>query len=309
MPRERTRAQHLERLILLGLTLSLPTLSLVPLGGLYLWERGWLLHWALGTLMAVGAFALAERLLGTRPAELAPDGPPTNDETPYRAGSPAARAWSDVQSFARSIEPAKIDDMQAVMDLGVATITRVARRMHPERHDAVWNFTIPEALSISEAVSRRFSCFVLENIPFSDRLTVAQLRSAYRWRGAIGAAEHAYNLWRLLRLANPATAVTNEARERLSRAAFGWGREQLIGRLSRAYIEEVGRTAIALYDGGDAREGGLADPGNPGESSGSAGASPAAATSVVEPNEGGSVLRVRSPEGRRSKLKFLNKGN
>ena len=52
-----------------------------------------------------------------------------------------------------------------------------------------------------------------------------------------------------VRLVNPATAITNEARERLSRALFQWGREHVMRRLVEAYVEEVGRAAIDLYGG------------------------------------------------------------
>ena len=51
------------RYILIATALLLPTLSLVPLGGLYLWEKGYILWWALAALICVGAVALMQRLL------------------------------------------------------------------------------------------------------------------------------------------------------------------------------------------------------------------------------------------------------
>jgi hypothetical protein len=48
---------------------------------------------------------------------------------------------------------------------------------------------------------------------------------------------------------NPATAVTYEMRERLSKSIFQWVRETITGRLSRAYVGEVGAAAVDLYSG------------------------------------------------------------
>jgi predicted GTPase len=48
---------------------------------------------------------------------------------------------------------------------------------------------------------------------------------------------------------NPATAVTQELRERLSNQMYRWGREELAKRVARAYVKEVGRAAIDLYGG------------------------------------------------------------
>ena len=41
----RTQAVRTERMILAFAALFLPALSLIPLGGLYLWKEGYLLWW------------------------------------------------------------------------------------------------------------------------------------------------------------------------------------------------------------------------------------------------------------------------
>jgi len=158
-------------------------------------------------------------------------------------------AWSDVRKLAHSVELEKLESTEAFLDLGRQTIETVASRLHPGRAQASLQFTLPEALAISERVSRRLSHFVATHIPLSDTLTIAQIWSVYRWRSAIGIAERAYDVWRVLRLANPATALTHEARERLSRAVLKWGREHVTRRLAEAFVEEVGRAAIDLYGG------------------------------------------------------------
>ena len=48
---------------------------------------------------------------------------------------------------------------------------------------------------------------------------------------------------------NPATAATQELRERLSNQMYRWGREEIARRLVQGYVKEVGRAAIDLYGG------------------------------------------------------------
>jgi hypothetical protein len=255
--RTTTRAASAVRFILALTALLLPSLSLLPLGGLYLWEKGWLLWWALGALASVGIVVALQRwLLFPQVAPEASSAAALDNDADQSADTPAAnwspierRAWDDVLAIAKRVEPDKLGDFQAVLGLGQTTIETVARRLHPGKQDAIWHFTMPEALAISERVSQQLRLYVQDNVPFGDRLTVAQVLSVYRWRGAIDVAEKAYDIWRLVRLVNPVTAATNEARERLSKALLGWGREHVTRRLAEHYVEEVGRAAIDLYGG------------------------------------------------------------
>lgn len=247
------------RYILVATALFLPTLSLVPLGGLYLWEKGYVLWWALAALICVGAVALAQRLLIAgavrRPATTENAGAATAEE-PRDAWladptwSPLeAKAWADVRTVASRVDLDRMTDLDAVVTLGRNTVEVVAGRLHPSREDAIWQFTLPEALAITERVSRRLGRMIESNVPFGDRMTVSQFLTVYKWRHMLDTAERMFDIWRLVRLVNPATALTNEARERLSRALFQWGREHVMRRLVEAYVEEVGRAAIDLYGG------------------------------------------------------------
>jgi len=242
-------------LILIALALLVPTLSLIPLGSLWLWQNGYLLYWAAFALAAALAVYAVERWL-LRPSRL-PDVPVQvlDDAEAGRlarelAWSPLEeKAWRDVNLLAAKTDPARINTVDGLLDLGRETIESVARLMHPNRKDPLWQFTMPEALAIVERVSRRLRLMVVEQIPLGDRLTVAQALALYRWRGTIDAAERAYDVWRILRLANPATAATHEMRERLSKAMMQWGRDAVARRLTEAYVREVGRAAIDLYGG------------------------------------------------------------
>jgi len=239
----------LARFILVVTALLLPTLSLLPLGGFYLWEKGYLLWWAIAALMCVLLVTIAHRLLlgDSATATIDVDGSATPASAEW---SPLETlAWSDVRKIAAGANLDQISDPQTFLDLGLKTIEAVALRLHPEKPDALWRFTLPEALTISERVSRRLAVSVTTHVPFGDSLTLAQFWAIYRWRRGLEVVERAYDVWRLLRFANPATALTHEARDRLSRALVHWGREHVSRRIAETFVEEVGRAAIDLYGG------------------------------------------------------------
>lgn len=257
-----TEARSYLRMAALVTSLLLPTLTLVPLGSIWLWERGLLLYWAIVASVLVGAvYVLWQRLLppprhaeasATRDGSTAAD-PALRaraEELRDPSWTPAEeQAWSDVLAIADGVDVASLTSQDAILELSRRTVEAVARRLHPEVSEPIWQFTVPEALAILERVSRRLGTFTSENIPLSDRLTVAQALALYRWRGAIDIAEKAYDVWRLVRLVNPVTAATNELRERLSRQMLHWGRTHVAQKLAHAFVTEVGRAAIDLYGG------------------------------------------------------------
>jgi uncharacterized protein len=247
VPRDRS-VVHL-RLALLAVALVLPTVSLVLLGSLWLWQHGYILYWALATCVAVaGAYLLERRLMVPLPAaavkNLEDAGPADEGWTPRQE-----EAWADVQALAAKVAPDRMTSRDGVLNLGLETVEVVARRLHPERSDSLWQFTVPEALALIERTSDGLRDFIVKTFPLGDRITVAQLMWLYRWRGAVNLAEKGYQLWRVVRLLNPLAAVTNEVRETFTRQIYEMGREHLARRVARAYVREVGRAAIDLYGG------------------------------------------------------------
>ena len=256
----RRRAQRTASLILITIGLLIPALSLIPLGSLWLWQNGYLIYWTIFALSAVSIVYLVQRRLlparpETQPAVETDSSPSATSSTAGSLArdlswSPAEElAWGDVEALAAKTDPARIETTESMLKLGQEAIETVAHRLHPGRTDPIWQFTTPEALAIVERVSRRLRTFVLENVPFGERMTVAQALALYRWRGAIDAAERAYDVWRVVRLINPATAAAQEAREQLSKAMVQWGRDAISRRLMEVYVLEIGRAAIDLYGG------------------------------------------------------------
>src|SRR5688572_22677263 len=114
------------RYILIATALLLPTLSLVPLGGLYLWEKGLILWWALAALICVGAVTLLQRLLiagavRRPPTEAKREAAGEFDEAGLAdpTWSPLeAKAWADVKVVASRVDLERMSDLDAVILLG-----------------------------------------------------------------------------------------------------------------------------------------------------------------------------------------------
>lgn len=268
----------------LGLTLlglAIPTLSLLPLGSIWLWQKGLLLHWAIAACVMTGiAYAIASRLLPpsaqpatdtqTAPADAAKDADPGH--TPREA-----EAWRAVRGIAVELDPERLTSRDGALAVAVEVVERVAGIMRPGVAEPIWQFTAPEVLALTEQVSRRLRRAIEDTVPLGDRLTIAQVLKLYRWRGLVEAASTAYDVWRLVRFINPVTAITHEVRERLSKQLFQWSREHVAKRLAETFVEEIGRAAIDLY-GGRLRTLPAADP--------------AAAGALARPPDVGEPLRI-----------------
>jgi predicted GTPase len=249
----KAKVERTARLAIVAFGLFVPALSLIPLGSIWLWQHGYLIYWAGFTLVAVTAAYFGQRWLFQDKSQPAVDSGETADADGVGARlgwSPLEeQAWADVNSLARRVDPDRLGSQESLLLLGRETIATVARRLHPGRSDPLWQFTPPEALAIIERVASQLRLFMIERVPFGDRIPVAQALSFYRWRGAVDYVEKAYDVWRLIRLANPISAATQEAREQLSKALVQWGRDEVARRLAETYVRETGRAAIDLYGG------------------------------------------------------------
>lgn len=240
------------RLFIVFLGLLFPTLALIPLGSLWLWQHGYLLYWAAATLCCtVAAFLFQRRTLGP-PSKSGKDEVVADviilrdsaDGDPVRAAAQTA-----VETFAKNANTRTVASWNDLLNTGLETVEIVANIYHPDRKDPMLRFTVPEALTLVEQVSGRLRPVFEGTIPLGNRLTVAQFAQVYRWRGIYDVAGRAWSVWRIARMLNPATAATYELRERLSNSLIQWVKGTVSGRLVRAYIHEVGAASIDLYSG------------------------------------------------------------
>ena len=254
-----TRAVRYLRGAMLLAALALPILSLTVFGSLWLWQNGYVLYWAISALFVTTiAFGLERWLLRDLYSNVR-SGVSQNEEAVRFATAREDDAWKSVLKLAETLDVDTIDSRDALFDLGKRTVETVARQMHPEHKEPLLKFTLPELLALIERVSSELGPFVRETIPLGDRLTVGQFLAIYRWRGLLDVADKAYDIWRIMRILNPATAVAQELREKFTRQFYDWGRKELARKLTTAYVREVGRGAIDLYSG-RLREHGLNEP-------------------------------------------------
>jgi uncharacterized protein len=247
--RKRTGIAYI-RAALIACGLAIPALSLLPLGSVWLWQNGYLVHWALAACVTTGiAWAVQAYIL---PKEQGAT-PPIPDEAqpgPKSARTPLEeRAWDEVRQLATTTSPEALYSRDGALQVAVTVVERVAKVMRPDTEDPVWHFTAPEVLAVVEQVSRRLRSFIEETVPLGDRLTIAQALQLYRWRGLVEAAQTAHDVWRIVRLLNPVTALTHEVRERISGQLLRWSKEHVSRRIVEVYVEEVGVAAIDLYSG------------------------------------------------------------
>jgi uncharacterized protein len=249
--RSRSRSNFYVRAIILATAIILPAFSLVLLGSLWLFQNGYLILWALA---ASGLVIIIYALTWYSMRGLLVDAAKSADVQSEAEGSAdwddlERAAWREVQALAKSVNSADLESQDQAVALGLRTIELVAHRLHPKDKAPLLKFTVPEALAVVERVSGRLGPFVADNIPLGDRLTVRQMMAIYRWRSVAGVAVQAYDLWRVIRLLNPAAALANEVRERIASQLLDHGREELAKRLAQAYVETVGGAAIDLYGG------------------------------------------------------------
>ena len=235
-------------ILALALGTLLPLAVVLPFGWLWLWQNDYLLYWMIGALLlTLTAFAGRAWLMHHLARE--PKSGPATSEAGSDLSPREKAAFDAVEKIAADIDLSRLTDRQQALAIGVEAVDAVAREMHPGTSEAVWNFTVPELLMLIEQVSARLRPLVRDAVPLGDRLTVRQMLAIYRWRGLVTTAERAYDLWRIIRLANPIAASTQELRERMSRAVIDELREELAKRIARLYVREVGRAAIDLYSG------------------------------------------------------------
>lgn len=236
----------------------LPFLLLIPLGGIWLWQRG-ALHWWLLAAAALGGAGYAttawmrsrtewrERMLAEQDVQ-GPVSPPSPDWSPRDLA-----AWDKVQQLAGAADRHIVGDRELLLAAARETIELVAVQYHPDPGKAVWRFTLPEALLLTERLSARLRVVLLDNVPGIHLVRVGQAReiwalkpAAERGMRVLGGVSR---LYRAARFINPLGALLAEARGWLVGAALGETGDYLRRKGARIWIEEVGRAAIELYSG------------------------------------------------------------
>ncbi|MGE0039017.1 MAG: GTPase family protein [Xanthobacteraceae bacterium] len=242
---------------LLVLAVAFPWLSLLALGGIWLWQRGHTWAWAIAAaasgLLAWALFRLVRRRTALEQASREPLGEHLGDiaEPSSDWNAREREIWLQVEAIAQATPPFNFTEIEPFIASAHQTITAVARSFHPEQTETLTEFTLPEVLLLTERVSRRLRGKALRSIPFVRQMKIGRVVWVWRTIERYGPlAQAGYRLWRLGRVAfDPVTALLREigghTDDRMTTAVFNKARIWL----TQAFVLEVGRAAIDLYSG------------------------------------------------------------
>ncbi|WP_019623622.1 GTPase family protein [Thioalkalivibrio thiocyanoxidans] len=231
-----------------------PFLAAFILGLLWLYEHNALLIWIAAAAIAAGSvwgmtlWARHRIKVHTRERTTEPVRAADGDWAPLEHA-----AWAEVMRLSEQASGDIVTDYDRLRAAGEETLRTVAAHYHPEQEDPIWEFTVPEALLLSERVSARLRRILLEEVPLSDRVRMGQLLRVWGYRPMVASGlsygRTAYKAYRIARLANPLHALAAELRDRFFNELSDTAREYLLRQVARIWIEEVGRAAIELYSG------------------------------------------------------------
>lgn len=232
--------------LLAFLLLILPFVALLGFGMAWLWQNDLLLYWTLAMVICGGlGYGMQQWLMQRDRKLLAEVATEPNPEWPLSADA----AWEQVQVLAQSCEPEEwpLEEGDWVLKLGQRTLETVARCYYPNVRKPLLELTVPHTLLVIERASRDLRRDVVDNVPFSNRLTIGDMLRMQRWKTK---AERVFNVYRAGRMiVNPVDALLGEAWRHLRERSYLQARGELHRWFLRTYIRKVGYYAIDLYSG------------------------------------------------------------
>lgn len=240
---------------LLVLVVTLPWLSLLALGLIWLWQGGRVAVWALAAA-ALGLLAWpVSRLVRRRADEQARRALGDIAEPPRAWNMVEREAWTEVLAIADATAPFSFTELEPLLARGRDTVAAVAGRFHPDAPSAWSQFSLPEALLLAERLARDFRREALHHIPGIRAVRLNHLLWLQRQSEQYGAIAQTgwrvgYGLWRFVRAAvNPLQALGQETSGLMAERTVGVLSYRLRAYATRLLVLEIGRAAIDLYSG------------------------------------------------------------
>jgi uncharacterized protein len=238
---------------LLVMAIALPWLALLVLGIVWLWQSrlvwGWAIAAAVLSAAAWSGHWLVRRRVGKAEERSgAPDSLHASTQPSPDWRSREREAWAKVVGIAQEVPPFSLIEFEEPVAAARRVIDAVARHFHPEHTEAWAQFTLPEAMLLTEQVSRDLRGALL-TIPFARQVTLGHGLLVWRYGAQTWTAwQAAYPFWRVARvLFNPLTALSQEARDWLTDKAFVGFIDRMRARVTQEFVLSVGRAAIDLY--------------------------------------------------------------
>ena len=240
---------------LLVLAVALPWLALLVFGGVWLWQTGHVLIWAIvaGTLGLVAwpLLRLVRRRANTQ-ARVAL-GELAEPSLAWTAGE--REAWSEVLAIANKTDPFWFTEIEPLAASARQTIEAVSRRFHPDDPTAWAKFTLPEILLLTERVSRDLRREALSTMPGARDIKLSHVLWVTRQWDRYGPLTQAlwrwgHGAWRVARIPlNPIAAVGQEVSRIFGDKTFDALFYRLRATLTQEFVLTLGRAAVDLYSG------------------------------------------------------------
>ncbi|EXJ16438.1 GTPase family protein [Imhoffiella purpurea] len=240
------RRHHRRALWLLSLAallILIPWAAGLAVGIWYLVQQGWAWYWWAGTLvLALLALLVLRRLL------LRPASPIRTLRDGIPGASTAERgAREALRKRAESLDAEDLRDLQALSDLVIGAVRDVADAYSPKDAVALWRFTLPELLLMSEDLTQRVRGTLLVDFPVLRHVELSWIVTLV---GVVDPLGKLAGLYSVLRWVSPGSAFVSVLRGRLTEQALKGVGDSAKVQLGVILIEQTGDTAIRLYSGG-----------------------------------------------------------
>lgn len=134
--------------------------------------------------------------------------------------------------------------------LTLVTLTATRYRGKAQKELA---FSLPELLKMTEEVSRRYRIILKQHVPFIEKISLSLIKKGMdnkdKAKAGLASANWLWNSYRVVRMANPYTAIMSEFRSKILGEVFNQVSSELQYKLKKALLQEVLSVAIDLYSG------------------------------------------------------------
>ncbi|WP_191905995.1 GTPase family protein [Nitrincola iocasae] len=235
---------------LLLILIAFPLLLLAGFGLIALYQFGYLLHFVVLLSLLSLVFALVVRVGRKSITKQS-----TNNLPPDEALVVANTDWSDFdlqvwQQLNTQMDSLmdKNDQWEVLREHALALISATASAYRAGKTGGELAFTLPELLSMTEEISRRYYLIVMEHLPFAEQLKLSTVKRLYSHRDKADKVQKIWAVYRAYRLFTP-TGLISEARSQLAGYMLDDVQAEVSYKLKKAFLQEVVSVAIDLYSG------------------------------------------------------------
>lgn len=237
---------------LLLVTIVLPLVVLVLLGGFAIFDYGYLIEF-LSFLAVCSVFGLLPLWLSHKKT---PESATVSGESFVSASADWGDYDNQVWNKLNQLIVQQLDENAewgGLQQHALSLITRIAEEYHGSNKHRELAFTIPELLMMVEEISRRYRSIVKTHVPLIENISLSLLATGYdnkeRLDSIFKSATWFWNTYRVTRLVNPVTAVIAELRGQAIGKLMAHVNTEIQLKLKQALLQEVVSVAIDLYSG------------------------------------------------------------